>query len=279
MVAGDVEAAVTGVRVVKGFGQEDRELARLDDGARGLFGMRMRVVRLHRPLQPGAAGGPGARPGRRARCSAAGWRCAARSRLGTFLAFSTYLAALVAPVRQLAAAAHDRPAGPGRRRAGARDRRPRSRCSQPGPDAGCPTARSASSSTTCRSATRRRPAGAARARPDRRAGRDAGAGRRRRLRQVELVEPAAALLRRQAGAVRVGGARRPRARHLASLRRAHRRGVRGQLPVLRHRRANIAYGRPDATEEEIAPPPAPPRPTASSPRCRTATTPSSASRA
>ena len=41
-IAGVGEAAVTGVRVVKGFGQEGRELDRLDGEARKLFGLRLR---------------------------------------------------------------------------------------------------------------------------------------------------------------------------------------------------------------------------------------------
>ena len=45
-VAGVVDESVTGVRVVKGFGQEDRELAHLADAASGLFASRSRLVRL-----------------------------------------------------------------------------------------------------------------------------------------------------------------------------------------------------------------------------------------
>ncbi len=101
-VVGDVEAAVTGVRVVKGFGQEDRELDRVDAGARRLFGARMRVVRftaLYNPLLQAvpALGQVGV-------LALGGWLALRGSiSLGTFLAFATYLAALVAPVRQLAA--------------------------------------------------------------------------------------------------------------------------------------------------------------------------------
>ena len=45
-LVGQVEAAVTGVRVVKGFGQEQREVLELSSRARTLFAERMRVVRL-----------------------------------------------------------------------------------------------------------------------------------------------------------------------------------------------------------------------------------------
>src|SRR5436305_3794236 len=46
MVAGVVDESVTGVRDVKGFGQEDRELGRLTGTADGLFRSRMRLVRI-----------------------------------------------------------------------------------------------------------------------------------------------------------------------------------------------------------------------------------------
>ncbi|MBN1094694.1 ABC transporter ATP-binding protein [Blastococcus sp. TML/C7B] len=101
-VVGDVEAAVTGVRVVKGFGQEDRELDRIESGARRLYGARLRVVRftaLYNPLLQAvpALGQVGV-------LALGGWLALRGSiSLGTFLAFATYLAALVAPVRQLAA--------------------------------------------------------------------------------------------------------------------------------------------------------------------------------
>ena len=101
-VAGDVEAAVTGVRVVKGFGQEDRELDRLDTGARRLFGARMRVVRFTSRYNPALQSIPAL--GQVGVLALGGWLALTGSiTLGTFLAFATYLAALVSPVRQLAA--------------------------------------------------------------------------------------------------------------------------------------------------------------------------------
>src|SRR5204863_7001773 len=45
-VAGVVDDAVTGVRVVKGFGQEDRELHRLAEAGTGLYRSRVRLIRL-----------------------------------------------------------------------------------------------------------------------------------------------------------------------------------------------------------------------------------------
>ncbi|MCZ2813102.1 ABC transporter ATP-binding protein [Modestobacter sp. VKM Ac-2979] len=102
VVAGDVEAAVTGVRVVKGFGQEDRELDRLDGGARRLFGARMRVVRFTARYNPLLQAVPAL--GQVGVLAFGGWLALRGSiTLGTFLAFATYLAVLVSPVRQLAA--------------------------------------------------------------------------------------------------------------------------------------------------------------------------------
>ncbi|QXG75624.1 ABC transporter ATP-binding protein/permease [Modestobacter sp. L9-4] len=101
-VAGDVEAAVTGVRVVKGFGQEDRELDRIDAGARTLYGARMRVVRFTARYNPLLQAVPAL--GQVGVLALGGWLALRGSiSLGTFLAFATYLAALVSPVRQLAA--------------------------------------------------------------------------------------------------------------------------------------------------------------------------------
>ncbi|OMQ14118.1 ABC transporter ATP-binding protein, partial [Modestobacter sp. VKM Ac-2676] len=102
VLAGDVEAAVSGVRVVKGFGQEDRELARVDGGARTLFGARMRVVRFTAHYNPLLQAVPAL--GQVGVLALGGWLALRGSiTLGTFLAFVTYLAVLVSPVRQLAA--------------------------------------------------------------------------------------------------------------------------------------------------------------------------------
>ncbi len=96
-----VEEAVTGVRVVKGFGQEDAELGRLVSSIRAMFGARVRTVRLrarfsaHLQTIPSlgqllvlVVGGLFALHGRLS--------------LGTFVAFTTYLVQLTAPARMLA---------------------------------------------------------------------------------------------------------------------------------------------------------------------------------
>jgi len=99
-VAEIVEEDVTGVRVVKGFGQEDRELGRLRDGARRLYANRMRAVRLAAKISPGlqaltALGQVGV-------LALGGYLALIGNiSLGTFLAFTLYLAQLVAPTRML----------------------------------------------------------------------------------------------------------------------------------------------------------------------------------
>ena len=96
-----VEEAVSGVRVVKGFGQEEAELGRLVSSVRAMFGARVRTVRLrarfsaHLQTIPSlgqllvlVAGGLLALHGHLS--------------LGTFVAFTTYLVQLTAPARMLA---------------------------------------------------------------------------------------------------------------------------------------------------------------------------------
>src|SRR5258707_4717420 len=51
-VAGVVDEAVTGVRVVKGFGQEDRELSHLADTGKDLFRARVRLIKLQARYTP-----------------------------------------------------------------------------------------------------------------------------------------------------------------------------------------------------------------------------------
>ncbi|WP_158706259.1 MULTISPECIES: ABC transporter ATP-binding protein [Streptomyces] len=100
-LAEQVEEAVTGVRVVKGFGQEDREVGRLARAARGLFGRRMRVARI----QAGATATLAALPalGQVGVLAFGGW-LALRGTIGpgTFLAFAAYLALLAGPARLFA---------------------------------------------------------------------------------------------------------------------------------------------------------------------------------
>ncbi|MDT9701361.1 ABC transporter ATP-binding protein [Streptomyces sp. P17] len=100
-VAGVVDGAVSGVRVVKGFGQEEQETGKLRDVSRRLFAGRLRTIRFNSKYTPALQAVPAL--GQVAMLALGGW-LAVRGHitLGTFVAFSTYLAQLVGPVRMLA---------------------------------------------------------------------------------------------------------------------------------------------------------------------------------
>ncbi|MCQ4210171.1 ABC transporter ATP-binding protein [Streptomyces longispororuber] len=100
-VAGVVDGAVSGVRVVKGFGQEEQETGKLREVGRKLFAGRLRTVRLNSRFTPALQAVPAL--GQVAMLALGGW-LAVRGQitLGTFVAFSSYLAQLVGPVRMLA---------------------------------------------------------------------------------------------------------------------------------------------------------------------------------
>ncbi|WP_405555590.1 ABC transporter ATP-binding protein [Streptomyces sp. NBC_01171] len=100
-VAGVVDGAVSGVRVVKGFGQEEQETGKLREVGRRLFAGRLRTIRLNSRYTPTLQAVPAL--GQVAMLALGGW-LAVRGHitLGTFVAFSTYLAQLVGPVRMLA---------------------------------------------------------------------------------------------------------------------------------------------------------------------------------
>jgi ATP-binding cassette subfamily B protein len=99
-VAGIVDEAIGGVRVVKGFGQEAQEMERMEEASRGLFGSRLRMTRLTARYNPALTAIPSL--GLVGVLALGGW-LAIRGEitLGTFLAFSTYLAQLAGPVRVL----------------------------------------------------------------------------------------------------------------------------------------------------------------------------------
>ncbi|MFE1506722.1 ABC transporter ATP-binding protein [Streptomyces sp. NPDC058726] len=100
-VAGVVDGAVGGVRVVKGFGQEEQETGKLRAVGRRLFAGRLRTVRLNSRYTPALQAVPAL--GQVAMLALGGWLAVGgHITLGTFVAFSTYLAQLVGPVRMLA---------------------------------------------------------------------------------------------------------------------------------------------------------------------------------
>ncbi|MDV5145812.1 ABC transporter ATP-binding protein [Streptomyces sp. SBC-4] len=100
-VAGVVDGAVTGVRVVKGFGQEAQETGKIREAGRKLFAGRLRTIRLNSKYTPALQAVPAL--GQVAVLALGGWLAyKGQITLGTFVAFSAYLASLVGPVRMLA---------------------------------------------------------------------------------------------------------------------------------------------------------------------------------
>jgi ATP-binding cassette, subfamily B, bacterial len=99
-VAGIVDETVGGVRVVKGFGQEEQEMGRMEAAGEELFGSRLRMIRLTARYNPGLTAIPSL--GLVGVLALGGWLAIHGDvSLGTFLAFSSYLAQLTGPVRIL----------------------------------------------------------------------------------------------------------------------------------------------------------------------------------
>jgi ATP-binding cassette subfamily B protein len=99
-IAQHVEETVTGVRVVKGFGQEDRETGKLERTARRLFAERMRAARLQ--TKPNATMAALPPLGQVGVLALGGWLALHGDiSLGTFLAFASYVATLAGPARLL----------------------------------------------------------------------------------------------------------------------------------------------------------------------------------
>ena len=99
-VAGVVEGAVTGVRVVKGFGQEEQEIERLEGIGRILYAARVRTVKMMARFSPALGAIPAL--GQVGVLALGGYMAIkGEITLGTFLAFAAYLAQMVNPVRAL----------------------------------------------------------------------------------------------------------------------------------------------------------------------------------
>jgi ATP-binding cassette, subfamily B, bacterial len=99
-VAGIVDETVGGVRVVKGFGQEEQELERMEGASAELYSSRVRLARLMARFNPALQAVPTL--GQVGVLALGGWLAIRGSiTLGTFLAFSSYLAQMSAPVRML----------------------------------------------------------------------------------------------------------------------------------------------------------------------------------
>ncbi len=100
-IAEHVEESVTGVRVVKGFGQEARAISTLEGRARRLFAERLRAARLNAAFASTLSLFPSLG---QVGVFALGGALALRGdiTIGTFVAFASYLALLIGPARLLA---------------------------------------------------------------------------------------------------------------------------------------------------------------------------------
>lgn len=100
-LAEHVEETVTGVRVVKAFGQEDAETERMARASRTLFTRRVVVARLQAAATATMSALPAA--GQVGVLAVGGWLALRGSiDVGTFLAFAGYLTLLAGPARLLA---------------------------------------------------------------------------------------------------------------------------------------------------------------------------------
>jgi ATP-binding cassette, subfamily B, bacterial len=99
-VVGLVDEAIGGVRVVKGFGQEEQEQEQLEGASAKLFASRLRMIRLTARYNPALTAIPSL--GLVGVLALGGWLAIHGSiTLGTFLAFAAYLAQMIGPVRML----------------------------------------------------------------------------------------------------------------------------------------------------------------------------------
>ncbi|RFA21865.1 ABC transporter ATP-binding protein [Subtercola boreus] len=100
-VAQMVDEDVTGVRVVKAFGREKHEIDRMVGVSTALYSSQMRAVRIQSRFQPLLEAVPTL--GQVAVLAFGGWLALNNQlTIGTFLAFSAYVSQLMAPARQLA---------------------------------------------------------------------------------------------------------------------------------------------------------------------------------
>ena len=99
-LAQHVEETVTGVRVVKGFGQEERAIDQLEKHGRTLYSERMRVARINSRFTPTMAALP--QLGQVAVIAVGGYLALhGQITIGTFLAFATYIVTMTAVTRTL----------------------------------------------------------------------------------------------------------------------------------------------------------------------------------
>lgn len=99
-VATHVEETVTGVRIVKAFAQEEREIDRMEERSRLLYAHRMRAAKMTARFQPMLDQLP--QLALVANVALGGWLALhGHISIGTFVAFSAYLSSLTAVARML----------------------------------------------------------------------------------------------------------------------------------------------------------------------------------
>ncbi|MEJ5998613.1 ABC transporter ATP-binding protein [Corynebacterium sp. H130] len=99
-LATHVEETVTGIRVVKAFAQEEREIDALEKAGRKVYAMRMRAARLSAKFQPLVDQLP--QLAMVANIALGGWLAmSGRITIGTFVAFAAYLSSLTSVARML----------------------------------------------------------------------------------------------------------------------------------------------------------------------------------
>ncbi|QGU01736.1 Putative multidrug export ATP-binding/permease protein [Corynebacterium kalinowskii] len=99
-LATHVEETVTGIRVVKAFAQEDREIDRLEEAGRKVYADRMRSARLNAKFQPLVDQLP--QLALVANIALGGWLAmTGHITIGTFVAFAAYLSGLTGVARML----------------------------------------------------------------------------------------------------------------------------------------------------------------------------------
>lgn len=100
-IASHVEETVTGVRVVKAFAQEDREVATLQEKSKKLYSLRLRAAKLSAKFQPTLQSLP--QISLVANIGVGGWLALeGHITIGTFVAFATYLTSLTTLSRLVA---------------------------------------------------------------------------------------------------------------------------------------------------------------------------------
>ena len=267
----DVEENIGGVRVVKSFAREDRQLERFRGGVGRIWDQAMVTTRLQAFYNPFIGFLP--QLGLAAILFFGGRQVIdGRLTIGEFSAFYAYLLMLLSPMRTLGHLAGAGPAGDGGRRPRLPDPRPRAAHRLGARSAGAAARLGPRRAARGHAAIRERVApGAARRRPRRAGGDDGRGGRRHGLGQDDAGPAHPAALRRHRRCRARRRRRRARGRRLLAALR-DRRGQRRPVPLQRDGgREHRLRARRTRRRRRSSSPRGARRPTSSSSACRTAT--------